>query len=302
MKFNFFFFFPILVLMAFPVSSQNLNGTGRYEAAEKLIDGFSESLINSVSNGILLQNTYADAFIGKLFPSSPAHFAFGIEGGITSLDFKKLSETGKILDFDSIPVKMYFPTISLNAKLGGFILPFDIGLSFFTFDTNKLTAFPADSIIEFFSLGGELRYAILTGKKFLPKFSIGAGYFFSKGRIVYRKEGTELGSEYNINTYFLSAQISKTFIFITPFLGFRSIFSDAQTKVYWKSNIQLPDESGIMHASFSRNRNNELWDSFIPQIYGGIGLKIPLFEITVNGSWDFRNSIWSAGGSLRLKI
>ena len=300
MKFKFLFFFPLLIFMAKPASSQNITGT--YETAGKLIDGFSESLINTASNGILLQDTYADAFIGKLFPSSPAHFAFGIEGGITSLDFQKMSKTGKMLDFDSIPEKMYFPTISLNAKLGGFFLPFDIGLSFFTFDTNKLTAFPADSIIEFFSLGGELRYAILTGKKFLPKFSVGAGYFFSKGRIVYRKEGTELGSEYNINTYFLSAQISKTFIFITPFVGFRGILSDAQTKIFWKSNIQLPDEYGTLHASFSRNRNNDMWNSFIPQLFGGIGLKIPLIEITVNGSWDFRNSIWSAGGSLRLKI
>ncbi|MGP1459043.1 MAG: hypothetical protein ACTTKL_07015 [Treponema sp.] len=90
-----------------------------------------------------------DAYIGKLFPSVPAHFTAGISTAATFVDSSFIKDPLAILNDAmnsassasglnigqtlNIPSKIPFPTVAASARIGGIFLPFDLG--FFIFST-----------------------------------------------------------------------------------------------------------------------------------------------------------------------
>lgn len=261
------------------------------------LSNFSDQFNYLVPNALTQTNVYADAWIGKFIPSLPMHLAIGIDGGISKFDISELKAAGDILHITNMPSSLLFPTINANAKIGGIFLPFDIGFSAFCFNTKDLNNIIKNINLEFFTIGGNIRWAILQGKGLLPKWSIGAGYYYSKGSVGISNSEASAKASYKVQTFVCETQLSKTFIFLTPFIGFRAIFSDSDIGFNWNYNAGF---NGVF--AYDIHKYQKLFDSFIPQVFGGVGLKIGLVELDVNASYDFSHTQWTAGTSLRFQM
>ena len=273
-----------------------------FDEVDLCLDGFASSLEKTLPNAAVQQNVYADAWIGKFFPSAPPHFGFGAEFGVAKFDLSPLKDVAGIFGISAIPKTFIFPTFTANARLGGVILPFDLGLSFMYIDLSKLRL--VDGIgVNYFNVGGDFRWAIFKGEGAFPKLSVGGGFYYTKGGFSFEKDGFDTSLDYSVKTAFFSAQISKKFIFFTPYAGFRGIFSDSDIKWNWKVTSELAGDSNYTGAlAVSGKKSSGFFGSFMPQVFGGFGLDISMMALNFGASWDFKNSIWAADVSVRFQL
>ena len=259
----------------------------------------------TLPNAASQQNVYSQAWIGKVFPSAPPHFAIGIEAGVTKLDLAPLGTFAEIFKIGSLPNTFVYPTITANARIGGFVLPFDIGFSCMYMNFSNLKAAADGFGVKFFNIGGDVRYALLKGDGALPQISLGLGYYYLGGKISLDKDGVSAGIDYATHSLFGQLQVSKTFLFFTPFIGFRGIFSKSDTKWNWAvTNERIASAASYVGTETSGNGSEtSSWtDFFIPQIYGGFGIKASFFALNVSGAYDFRHSIWNGNLSMRFQM
>lgn len=261
------------------------------------INNFRDELNTVIPNAATQTNVYADAWIGKFVPSLPMHFAAGIDGGITKFDISELKKASDILHITNLPSSLLFPTINANAKIGGIFLPFDVGFSIFYFNSKDLNNIFKNIDIDFFTVSGNLRWAILQGKGICPKWSIGAGYYYSKGSIGKTTGSSSIKFSYVTQTFVAETQVSKKFLFVTPFVGFRAIFCDSDITCNWNSSLGI---GGVLNSE--EHDKQDMFSNCTPQIFGGVGISIGLIEIDVNAAYDFKHTAWSAGTSLRFQM
>jgi hypothetical protein len=127
---------------------------------------------------------WSPAYIGN-FP----HFGVGASIGAFTIpyDFVKPLITDLNLslpsEFDYIEKwGMPIPAIALDARIGGFALPFDIGLKFgYIPDSlrDKMSRINADYLLA----GGDVRFRVVEGRRFMPTVSVGGGYTYLEGNI-----------------------------------------------------------------------------------------------------------------------
>ncbi len=269
------------------------------------LDDFAAGLNKSLPNAASQQNVYASAWIGKLVPSAPAHFALGLEGGVVKLDTKPLSRLAGVFGVGKLPDSFIYPTITANARIGGLFLPFDLGFSCMYMDFSNLKSVCDGFGIQFFNIGGDMRWAILKGEGAAPQVSVGAGYYYIGGKVSLDKDGLSAGIDYSTHTLFGQVQVSKTLLFFTPYIGFRGIFSKSAAD--WKWSITSERKAAAAsyvgaETSGKGSAKNDWTGNFIPQIYGGFGFNFGFFALNLAGSFDFAHSIWGADMSLRFQI
>lgn len=322
--------------------------------ASKINDGledFSKELQKTIPNVQTQQNVYSDAFIGKLFPDLPPHFAAGVNFGLTQLNTEGLSDAvdgiqsvlstvgssgvaGAALDLDmSVPNSLVLPTITADLRVGGLFLPFDFGI------TAMLSSFDATGIdtgdkstfrdlggnlsvsgssfsgeLNFFTLGFDVRYALLEDGLIFPGLSIGAGYVLSKGAVsvsgnasneskgVEQKVDADIAVAYVTQTMYLQAQLSKKLFIVTPFVGARALLSWTDNAYYWNVGYTVSTSEGS--ASIPKGADETLSSGtyFIPQLYLGTSLNLLFFQMTVSASYDVRDALLSGALSARFKL
>ncbi len=280
------------------------------------LDDFTEDLAESIINAQSLQNVYAEAWIGRLIPGF--HFAAGINAGVSALDVSDLRDAAVALGIDEIENDtLVFPTITADARLGGIILPFDIGITAFSIDTSKLDSF-TDSVLDsvafdYWTLGGDIRYALLKGGSglFIPRWSVGAGFYYTKGSVEVKNDDASAGLDFSSKTLMLSTQASvKLLHFLVPFVGGRVLISkssvDWNAKANWDNIIGAEDGTladaiswGLLPSSFSGGSSVS---GVYPQLFAGLGLNFFLLDITVSGSYDFVSKIPSGAVSIRIGL
>ncbi|MBQ9625609.1 MAG: hypothetical protein IJR40_00365 [Treponema sp.] len=269
------------------------------------IDSFANEINLTVAAAATQQNVYSQAWIGKLFPSAPPHFAVGIEAGATRFNLKPLKDAVEIFGMNGAPSDLVYPTITANARIGGFVLPFDIGFSAMYLDLSDMSSLADGFGLNFFDIGGDFRYAILKGEGLLPQVSVGFGYYYIGGKVSFKRDGLAANLDYSSHTMFLQAQISKTIIFFTPYLGFRGIFSNATTNWSWAASASKAASSpmygdavlgGAGKSSFG------FFDKAMPQVYGGFGMNFSFFALNLGAAYEFTNKIWGADISLRFQM
>lgn len=273
------------------------------EMSEGLKD-FSSALLVSVPNASTQQNVWADAYIGNLYPSIFPHFGFGFTLGGTYLDtsgFKRAVEvvagdenfltqaldgnecvTEIIehmgLDIGTIPEAFFLPTATVDVRLGGVVLPFDIGLcammtnpSLFEVKlsdpssiTNmsqavKFDLFGFNGSIDYLTIGADLRYRFFEGSKFVPVISVGGGYYYTKGNfkigttdqrnVSYGgQEGVQtttmnMANGFETHVAFFQLQVSKQLGFANFFLGGRGTISNTTSTWAWDYKTSNDNEN-----------------------------------------------------------
>lgn len=287
-----------------------------FTTAEDGLNDFCDVLVDVVPNSQTQQNVYAEAWIGKLFPGF--HFGAGVNAGVSALDVSSLKDAALALgveDVKDINDTLVFPTITVDARLGGIILPFDIGVTAMSIDTSKMDSVDKaiDPVaIDFFTIGADIRYAILQGGFMRPKWSVGAGFYYTKGGVDVDDDSAKASLDFKSTTFMVNTQASIKVLCLVPFIGGRALFS--KTSVDWKVNADwasiIAEEGdtyydgvldaltwGILPSSFSGSSSGF---SVYPQVFGGIGLDLLFLNLTVSGSYDIASKIPSAAVSVRI--
>ena len=327
----------LLVLVSFSGFSQTLPDL---KNIQKGVVTFSEDLAKSLPFNSSLGLNWADAYIGKVFPSIPPHFGVGGSFGFTTMELPIMKELAGYLGY-KLPFdvgKMFLPTYTAEARLGGFFLPFDIGFKFGYLPPVGLWGTNMD--MNYLLVGGDIRYALLDGKGkvFLPSISLGIGVNYLKGGV-----GGKVGSEKEISyagsrSLILSkpdvnlkwdsfaldfkAQISKSFLIITPYLGLGGSYAwssagysvDATVKDgTTNALVTLADIAAInSYLSGLGLEGIDVDSSGISSIikhsafnfraFGGFSLNLMVFRLDFTGLYSFLDKNFGASFGFRFQL
>lgn len=299
---------------------------------------FSNTLTSIMPENITALNVWPEAHIGKFFPAFPPHFGFGISAAGTLIDTSFAKDTfdtlSKLILKDMTNIKLNFecndimvlPTCAINARIGGFLLPFDVGV----FGVATIPNLPQefnfgdfDASVEYLTFGADLRYAIYEGNIFMPKVSLGFGYFYAQQELNFdinkTKSATYNSVETNVNinananlllkthTFFAQMQISKKILIITPFIGARAYYTFFENECDWNYKTQIvngesstPITNDGQKVDITNKKLNT--DNIRPQVYLGVGLNAPILQVAINVSWNPITNYWSGGSTLNFKL
>jgi hypothetical protein len=250
-----------------------------YEAS---IQEFANGVANSLPLNSSVGLTWSDSYIGQL-----PHFGVGATVGfstvpygavkpvLTALDLAGTLEASEIFSY----VEQYgapLPAYTAEARIGGFILPFDAGV--------KLGAIPPDvdttALLDGFDFdyllaGADVRLRLIEEGLLLPELSVGAGYNYLRASIGLtglaggqiditsfedpRPSGvgtvnlwlTDPTVEYywQSNIVDLTAQVSKKLLIFTPYAGFGAAVGFGSAGGGLSSTLE--NDGGLTAADFA---------------------------------------------------
>jgi len=184
--------------------------------------------------------SWSPAYIGQ-FP----HFGVGLSVGASTIPFKivdsLISELGITLpsEFEYIEkMGLPIPATALDARLGGFLIPFDVGFKF-GFVPEKLREKLGKVNLDYLLIGGDVRLRLLEDKGFIPALSISGGYTYMRGSVgvpdivgtgdyivnlapyggLLKASAPELTFTWDTHTFVSKLQASKNLFIFTPHLG-----------------------------------------------------------------------------------
>jgi len=231
-------------------------------------------MANSLPFNSTMGLNWSDAYIGLFFPSLPPHLGLGFSTGYTTMDFGSMNGLLDMFDVN-LPGNLNFGGFPLfgytvEARVGGIILPFDVGLKFgfmeFSPDflNNIGLGIPGfkDFSMDYMLLGADLRYAVVKSKVSPFKVSIGAGFNYLKGGMSIGIPGTNslqydysvngddkilkltqprLGLDWSTKSLDFKAQASVSLLIFTPYLGIGA--SHAWSNAGYGIKSELLDEN-----------------------------------------------------------
>ena len=314
--------FAGLALISSSAFAFNVNDvvTQLNDSADKISGGFDDfagQLSFSVPQSATQQNVWADAYIGQLL-AVPPNLGAGINAGFTHIDTSGLKDAVEALGLDDIDIKSnyYLPVFTADLRLGGVLLPFDVDVAVIKTGKMSTSNFGADLDFDLLTFGMDVRYALHKGGLIMPKISVGAGYFYNQGTFGISSDYASANVEYKVHTLYAQAQVSKTFLFITPFVGVRGLVSKSDNTWDWSYNqtyaSQVEAAATTLKKTVKTKDSGEYkTDSFDfnaiqPQIFAGVGLKFLVVDFTMSVTADLRhitdNGLWSGAASLRLSL
>ena len=281
------------------------------------LDDFTDKVNDTVPNTQIQQNVWADSWIGHILPKP--NFGFGINAGVSKFDLTPLAKTAKALSMGNagdVPTETVLPTITVDARVGGFMLPFDVGFTAMSLDSEKLGLLNKSidpGYFDLFMIGGDVRYAILEGGILRPKLSAGLGVYHTSGNFGIEHDGSKAQLDFSTTSLVLTAQTSIKLLFFTPFAGARVMLSNssADWKVHanWANLLNTNNDAinkalayGILPSDFSGGTSSGFFSHVRPVLFGGFAVSFLVVDLTVSGSYDFISAIPSGAVSLRLSI
>jgi hypothetical protein len=200
---------------------------------------FATDMAATLSYNATIGNNWSDAYIGG-FP----HFGVGISAGITTVPADSLKDLFTSMDVP-IPstvadIGLPIPAAAISAKIGGLVLPFDVGLKAMVLPaaaTEALSA--ADIAADYQLLGGNVRFALLKQNILMPDVSVGFGYNRMTGSISMPLDTSsqsydfdvngdihtltvadpDLNMEWTTDSFDFTLQVSKSILFLRPYMG-----------------------------------------------------------------------------------
>lgn len=286
----------VLCISLFCVMCPNL-----FSNIDDSLSAFTEKTAYVVTDNAVSLNNTAEAFIGRIHPSVPPHFMFGASFSLVLMDTSYLSKAADDIfkagagatDLPPLPKFFPLPTYSLGARFGGFVLPFDFGISTgFAIPATGFEIKAGDLRLDlnFLSIVADIRYAILEGNGLAPKLSVGLGYAYTKHN--YQFGTTDAGGHTNIglnlqtHTIFTQAQISKRFAFLVPYVGAKALWTKNDSSYFYEVGNVTNVFTKPVHKGFKFSDIN-------PQLYAGLGFMMPRSHITLGGSWNILGNIWN---------
>lgn len=215
---------------------------------------FAQDVANVLPFNASVGLGWSDAYVGQ-FP----HFGVGVTVGATTIPYDSVRA---VMDAFAItlPAEISYvqqlgfplPAYTLDARIGGFGIPFDIGLKVGYVPPDMMQQMGLPLSLDYILAGADFRYAFLEDKGRVPALSLGAGYSFMKGSLAvpgllsgnitinnfqvpdgsggYTTHILELANpalDFSWDTHVIEvkADLSKTLLIFTPHVGVGALFS-----------------------------------------------------------------------------
>jgi hypothetical protein len=228
-----------------PISSMDAIADG--------LQAFTNTIAPSIPLNSTTGNIWSDAYIGQLI-AMPPHVGVGEVLGLTFIPGSAISQMlsdagGNIPGSEALSllakVGVPIPALVTQARIGGFILPFDIGMKFGSLPNKNVALSGSSSLdVSYLLVGGDVRYALLDEKKNVIDLSIGLSLNYLKTALAIPTGMGTTTYEFTLPTdpigapahtlsmsepklflgwesfsADLTAQVSKKIIFFTPYAG-----------------------------------------------------------------------------------
>ena len=301
------------------------------------LQSFSDEFATSLPMNSTIGLNWSDAYVGQLLPIPS--LGIGITTGVTTVpgdvftslldDLNIEPSSGALESIGSAGLPI--PGYAIDARIGGLVLPFDVGLKFGTLPGLSV----GDVDVEYQNIGADIRYAILDGGV-LPKVSVGVGYNRLSGRISTplgigtqsfnngvsgrgRAEAEltdpELALDWTANVFDVRLQASKSFLIVEPHIGLGATFGSAETTAGLESNatlrvdsgsgLQTVDASEFEQASGLDVSGNTVGvtstaNPFTVRAFGGASLNLTVIRIDLGLMYNLSSG--SLGGTLGTRF
>lgn len=203
---------------------------------------FAEDMAKTLSYNATVGNNWSDAYIGQ-FP----HFGAGVAVGATGVPVDSVeglfTAMGITLPTEFQETGLPIPSAALAARIGGFVLPFDLGLKAMILPpeaTGWLSSAGVGADYKLF--GGNVRIGLVKEGTLFPDVSLGAGYNRLTGSMLKTldiasqeymfdvdQDGTDdrylrvtspdMELSWTTDSFDFTLQVSKKILFIRPFAG-----------------------------------------------------------------------------------
>lgn len=327
----------ILLTLAFTLTFSSFAQTEEVIVGLKnQLKSLSEDLAAPATSAATLGLTWSDANIGG-FP----HFGVGIFTGAAVIPLDGFDDLLKVLDdtveipdaVKSLPLGLPLPAAGIDARIGGFILPFDVGVKYAAFNL-AIDKFEVDYSL----IGADVRFAVIEENLVLPGISLGVGFSSLTSNI---KIKDLLGNDITIlapgagydglylddpdvefgwtaNVIEAKAQVSKSLIFITPYVGANLSYGMTTIGGGVKSSVNNGTDTLTQEQIDTIRENAATAGVDIPKvnadgftteheltamglkINGGLSFNLFLAKIDLNVSYDVMAEI--AGGQIGFRI
>jgi hypothetical protein len=293
----------------------------QFDDLKKSVDKFSDNLSRSLPFNSGLGLNWSDAFIKKI-----PHFGLGFAVGFTTMEADSLDKVLSYFDV-GLPMKLKgfpLPGYTVEGRLGGFGIPFDIGVKF-----GYLPIKPSGFKMNYLLAGGDVRFAILEKNVILPTISVGVGFNYLSGGIE-KSIGSGMHFDYQDGNYLdvsqpilyfnwstasldFKAQISKSFIIVTPYFGVGA--SHGWSKAGYGVDATVRDSSGSLEAAkeilkqydiynlsengFSSLKELRGWSA---RMFGGLSFNITFFRIDLTGLFNIIDKNYGASLGFRVQL
>jgi hypothetical protein len=305
----------VILGLTVSVSAQN------FSQIKDGLDGFSEAMAKSLPFNSTIGLNWSDAYIGNFF-EIPPHFGVGVAVGATTMEFGAVNDLLGLFgsDLGAFGLKseignggFVLPAYTAEARIGGFFLPFDLG-----FKIGYLPKMDSIAGLDYLLVGGEIRYALLKGNVILPKVSIGLGVNYLSGGISAKLDkGQEfevvpgsgdtiiiddptLNFKWQSTSIDFKAQVSKSFLIITPYLGLGASWASSKVEYDIDSNIttigftNLDDANAALKAaglptvgSNGFSGSQEFTDKWGFRAFGGLSVNLAVIRLDLTGMVNF---------------
>ncbi|MCL2213926.1 MAG: hypothetical protein FWC06_01830 [Treponema sp.] len=330
----------LCVLMLF-LSAGTVFSQFKLDDLRDAADDFSAAMTKSLPFNSTLGLNWSDAYIGQ-FLSAPPHIGVGVSAGFTTL---KLDSINKLMEYFKYEIPLNnsvgFPLLAytLETRIGGFMLPFDIGAKFGYLNTSNMSIFDSFGVnIDYLLLGADIRFALIDSKLLPVRLSIGAGYNYLKGGLL---TTLNTGSSYNFNapdslggqSYILSisdidlgllwqtnvlelkAHVSFPLFIITPYTGVGASYSWAKTGYQVKSEVTInggsPDNEiinilknyfGVTDISGKGFESLNEISSWNVRVYGGLSLNLTVIKLDLTLMYNTKDSAFGGTFGARFQL
>ncbi len=324
-----------ILLSLFILSGLFAQDTGTdtdFELLKETFQDFADALAPVLPFNSTIGLNWSDAYIGQLF-ALPPHLGVGVTVGATTIPYNAMKPVLDTFKVGELPPDLQFmekyglpiPAYTVEARVGGLLLPFDIGVKIGLLPETLTEDLPFNA--EYILAGADIRIAILKETFFLPDISVGAGLNYLMGSVAL---SGLLGSDMEVtdievpdkndpnitHTYSLSLtdpklafswettvfdfkfEISKSLLIITPYIGAGATFGGATAGGGLTSKLIMKDENGneVEDIQAILNTLGELGIIDASTVDTNPGITV---EKTVDASWSLRAF---GGVSLNLLI
>lgn len=238
----------VVLLLVCAASAAFAQTTVDFTALSPAFEQFAQEIADVLPFNASVGLGWSEAYVGN-FP----HFGLGLTVGATTIPWAAVTT---IVDAFSIalPSELSYiaqlgfplPAYTVDARIGGFGIPFDIGLKVGYVPPDGMEKLGLSLSLDYLLAGGDLRFAILDGKGLKPALSVGVGYSYMRGAFAVpglmsgdieispvpptythsvELSNPALDLSWDTNVLEVKAELSKTLLIFTPHIGAGALFS-----------------------------------------------------------------------------
>jgi hypothetical protein len=322
----------LLAVLTLPVFAQNFDIGDVTKAVDDIGEILGKAMITNSGLGL----NWSDAYIGQLI-GRPPHFGIGVSSGFTAIPLSKFESIyekfgGNADDLDMPTDFLPLPAVAGEIRLGGFFLPFDIGIKALPLPEMDI----GEAKLKYLMVGGDIRYALLKEEKgWKPTISVGIGLTYTNASLT-----TSIGNDSTFDlasigypgqsismtapkvdfsmkntTLDLKVQVSKKLFIITPYLGlgfsygWSTVDFEASTNVTSSTGSTLPQYIiDAIASAYGIPISDTGFDKSVKynglgfRGFGGLSLNIFVVRLDVTGLYDVLNQYWGVSLGFRIQI